>query len=31
MMPEGLLNRLTIDEIRDLVKYLSSPDQVPLE
>jgi hypothetical protein len=31
MMPEGLLNRLTIDEVRDLVKYLSSPDQVPLE
>ena len=31
MMPEGLLNRLTIDDVRDLVKYLSSPDQVPVE
>ena len=24
MMPEGLLNRLTIQDIRDLVKYLNS-------
>lgn len=31
MMPEGLLNRLTIEDIRDLVKYLGSPEQVPLE
>jgi hypothetical protein len=31
MMPEGLLGRLTLTEIRDLVKYLASPDQVPLE
>ena len=31
MMPEGLLNRLTIQEIRDLVKYLGSPDQVLAE
>lgn len=31
MMPEGLLNRLTIKEVRDLVKYLGSPDQVPAE
>lgn len=31
MMPEGLLGRLTIAEVRDLIKYLSSPDQVPLE
>lgn len=31
MMPEGLLNRLKIDEIRDLVKYLAAPEQVPLE
>ena len=29
MMPEGLLNRLTIQDVRDLVKYLGSPDQVP--
>ena len=29
MMPEGLLNRLSVDEIRDLVKYLGSPSQVP--
>lgn len=31
MMPEGLLGRLTLPEIRDLVKYLGSPDQVPAE
>ena len=31
MMPEGLLNRLKIEEIRDLVKYLGSPDQVASE
>ncbi len=31
MMPEGLLNRLTMQEVRDLVKYLGSPDQVASE
>jgi putative membrane-bound dehydrogenase-like protein len=31
MMPEGLLNRLTIGEVRDLVKYLGSPEQVAPE
>lgn len=31
MMPEGLLNRMTIDDVRDLVKYLGSPHQVPVE
>ncbi len=31
MMPEGLLNRLSVQEIRDLVKYLGSPEQVPVE
>ncbi len=31
MMPEGLLNRLTIQDVRDLVKYLGSPEQVPLQ
>jgi putative heme-binding domain-containing protein len=30
MMPEGLFDRLTPDEIRDLVAYLASPQQVPL-
>lgn len=30
MMPEGLLNRLNLQEIRDLITYLSSPNQVPL-
>ena len=30
MMPEGLLNRLSIQEVRDLVKYLGIPEQVPL-
>jgi putative membrane-bound dehydrogenase-like protein len=30
MMPEGLLDRLTAEEIRDLVGYLASPNQVPL-
>ena len=28
MMPEGLLNRLSIQEVRDLVKYLASPEPV---
>lgn len=31
MMPEGLLNRLSLENVRDLVKYLGSPDQVPAE
>jgi putative membrane-bound dehydrogenase-like protein len=31
MMPEGLLGRLTVEQICDLVKYLASPDQVPEE
>jgi putative heme-binding domain-containing protein len=30
MMPEGLFDRLAADEIRDLVAYLASPQQVPL-
>jgi putative membrane-bound dehydrogenase-like protein len=30
MMPEGLLLKLSDDEVRDLVAYLASPAQVPL-
>ncbi|MHA3772317.1 PVC-type heme-binding CxxCH protein [Verrucomicrobiota bacterium sgz303538] len=30
MMPEGLLNALSDQEVRDLLYYLSSPAQVPL-
>jgi putative heme-binding domain-containing protein len=30
MMPEGMLDKLTNDEVRDLVAYLASPEQVPL-
>lgn len=30
LMPEGLLQNLTEDEVRDLVGYLMSPEQVPL-
>jgi hypothetical protein len=30
MMPEGLLDRLSADAIRDLIAYLASPAQVPL-
>jgi putative membrane-bound dehydrogenase-like protein len=30
MMPEGLFDRLANDEVRDLVAYLASPQQVPL-
>ncbi len=30
MMPEGMLQRLTPDEVRDLFAYLSGPDQVPV-
>jgi hypothetical protein len=29
-MPEGLLDPLTPDEVRDLVAYLRHPTQVPL-
>ena len=31
MMPEGMLPRLTYDEVRDLIAYLSGPEQVPLK
>jgi putative membrane-bound dehydrogenase-like protein len=30
MMPEGIFDRLTGEDIRDLVAYLASPQQVPL-
>jgi len=30
MMPEGLLAKLSNEEVRDLVAYLASPAQVPL-
>jgi putative heme-binding domain-containing protein len=30
MMPEGLLEALTVDEVRDLVAYLASKSQVAL-
>jgi putative heme-binding domain-containing protein len=30
MMPEGLFDRLSAEEVRDLVAYLASPQQVPL-
>jgi putative membrane-bound dehydrogenase-like protein len=30
MMPEGMFDRLSPEEIRDLVAYLASPEQVPL-
>jgi putative membrane-bound dehydrogenase-like protein len=30
MMPEGLLDKLTNEEVRDLIAYLGSPTQVPL-
>src|SRR5262249_48199078 len=30
MMPEGLLDKLKDEEVRDLVAYLGSPTQVPL-
>ncbi|NQV23237.1 MAG: c-type cytochrome [Rhodopirellula sp.] len=30
MMPEGMLKFLSEDQVRDLVKYLMSPSQVPL-
>jgi len=31
MMPEGLLQSMTVDEIRDLLAYLKSPQQVPMD
>ena len=30
LMPDGLLSKLSDAEVRDLVAYLASPDQVPL-
>jgi hypothetical protein len=30
MMPDGMLDRLSNEEIRDLVAYLAVPRQVPL-
>ena len=30
MMPEGLLDQLTPDELQDLVAYLGTAEQVPL-
>ena len=30
VMPEGLLNGLTDEQVRDLVAYLASPGQVPV-
>jgi len=30
MMPEGLLQAMTDEEVRDLVAYLKSPNQVPM-
>ena len=30
LMPEGLFSKLSDDDVRDLVAYLTSPDQVPL-
>ena len=31
MMPDGLLDKLAAEEVRDLVAYLASPRQVPLK
>ena len=31
MMPEGQLQKLSTKQVRDLVAYLTSPTQVPLE
>ena len=30
LMPDGLLSKLSPEDVRDLVAYLVSPDQVPL-
>jgi putative heme-binding domain-containing protein len=30
LMPDGLFSKLSDQEVRDLVAYLTSPDQVPL-
>jgi hypothetical protein len=31
LMPEGLIDTLTEKEVRDLIAYLMSPQQVPLQ
>jgi hypothetical protein len=31
MMPEGILDKLSIGQVRDLVAYLAGPVQVPEE
>jgi putative membrane-bound dehydrogenase-like protein len=31
MMPDGLLQKLTLDQVRDLIAYISGPSQVPLK
>jgi putative membrane-bound dehydrogenase-like protein len=30
MMPEGMLDKLTSEDVRDLIAYLASPEQIPL-
>jgi putative heme-binding domain-containing protein len=30
LMPDGLLDTLTVEEVRDLIGYLGSPEQVPM-
>jgi hypothetical protein len=30
MMPEGMLRQYTDQQVRDLLRYLASPEQVPL-
>jgi hypothetical protein len=30
MMPDGILQSLTIEQVRDLIAYLASPTQVEL-
>ena len=30
LMPDGLLDKMTNEELRDLVAYLANPSQVPL-
>ncbi|MCA8995347.1 MAG: c-type cytochrome, partial [Planctomycetaceae bacterium] len=30
LMPDGMLNKMSFEEIRDLISYLSGPEQVPL-
>jgi len=31
MMPDGLLQKLTLDQVRDLIAYISGAGQVPLK